>query len=124
MSALFLLFFAETKVLAGTLHSQGNFSSQTTIHNNSHYYYAGKFVETKISPYSQINIGKELNPIINQTEDSQSLAKQDLKTWTKLLKFVLVLTLLLNGLRKKHLFYNKPIKFSNCKYILLRTLRI
>ena len=125
LSALFLLFFAETKVLAGTQHSQENFTSQTVANDNTHFYHAGKVVETKFSPISHTFQVQELSPSIEQSEDDIQLSKQiDLETCAKLLSVVLVLTFLLKGLRKKHFFYNKTIKFSRCKYIMLRTIRI
>lgn len=125
LSALFLLFFAETKVLAGTQHSHGNFTSQTVANDNSHFYHAGKIAETKFSPTSHTFQVQELNPSIVQTEDDLQLSnKFDIETCVKLLSVVLILTFLIKGLRKKQAYYNKPIKFSSCKYILLRTIRI
>ena len=125
LSALFLLFFAETKVFAGTQHSQGNFTSHVVIQDNSHFYQAEKVVESKISQTSHISQIQELNPSIEETDDDLQLSKQfDIETCAKLLSVVLVLTLLIKGLRKKHLFYNNTVKLSSCKYILLRTIRI
>ena len=82
-------------------------------------------VESKISQTSHIFQIQELNPSIEETDDDLQLSKQfDIETCAKLLSVVLVLTLLIKGLRKKHLFYNNTVKLSSCKYILLRTIRI
>jgi hypothetical protein len=117
LSALFLLFFAETKVFAGTQHFQGNLTSQTVVNDNTHIYHASKIVETKFSKTSNSNQFQEFNPSIETIDD-------DFQTSNKLLSVVLVLNFIIQGLRKKHIFYNKTIKFSSCKYILLRTIRI
>ena len=125
LSALFLLFFAETKVLAGTQHSQGNLTSQTILKDNTQVYHASKVIETKISQTSNFSQLQEFNPSIETIDDDfQTSNKVDLDTCIKLLSVVLVLNFIIGGLRKKHIFYNKTIKFSSCKYILLRTIRI
>ncbi|WP_413531533.1 hypothetical protein [Empedobacter brevis] len=125
LSALFLLFFAETKVFAGTQHFQGNLTSQTVVNDNTHIYHAGKIVETKFSKSSNSNQLQELNPGVEAIDENfQTSNKVDLETCIKLLSVVLVLNFIIQGLRKKHIFYNKSIKFSSCKYILLRTIRI
>lgn len=125
LSALFLLFFAETKVFAGTQHFQGNLTSQTVVNDNTHIYHASKIVETKFSKTSNSNQFQEFNPSIETIDDDfQTSNKIDLETCIKLLSVVLILNFIIQGLRKKHIFYNKTIKFSSCKYILLRTIRI
>ncbi|SFM82892.1 hypothetical protein SAMN05421738_10328 [Algoriella xinjiangensis] len=125
LSALFLLFFAETKVLASTQNSQVNFTSQTVLHDFSTTNHAEKCVESKFTSTSLISQLQELSPSIEQSDDDIQLSdKIDLDTCVKLLSIVLVLHLTLKGLRKKRFFYNKTIKFSSCKYILLRTIRI
>jgi predicted PurR-regulated permease PerM len=125
LSALFLLFFAETKVLAGTLHSQESLTSQTAIQPKTELTQVGKFVESKITTNSHSYIVQELSSSIEQNEDDlQSSYQFDFETCAKLLSLVFILTFLLKGLREKHIFYNKSIKFSSCKYIMLRTIRI
>ncbi|WP_334124556.1 hypothetical protein [Empedobacter brevis] len=125
LSALFLLFFAETKVFAGTQHSQGNLSSQIVVNDNTHVYQASKVIETKFSQTSNSIQFQEFNPGIETIDDDfQTSNKIDLETCIKLLSVVLVLNFIIQGLRKKRIFYNKTIKFSSCKYILLRTIRI
>ncbi|HBX63152.1 hypothetical protein EGI88_09165 [Empedobacter falsenii] len=112
-------------MFAGTQHFQGNLTSQTVVNDNTHIYHASKIVETKFSKTSNSNQFQEFNPSIETIDDDfQTSNKIDLETCIKLLSVVLVLNFMIQGLRKKHIFYNKTIKFSSCKYILLRTIRI